>query len=103
MNVRGTVAVTFLRADQIADGTIHRNHVTERAKTAEVITSFGIRMKTPAQIHLRWIVLLQIVVACLVRFPNLDKSIGNTLAGRVRYASVEGNLSPFAFRNDRIA
>ena len=92
MDMRGAIAVAFLRADHVAHRAVHRDHVAEWSNGAEIEPAVGISLERAAQIHLGGIMLLQIVVACFVRLPDLDRGMGDAAPGSVGYAAIEANF-----------
>src|SRR5262249_26230971 len=103
MNVCWTVAMPSLGPDHVSHGTVHRDHVSKRAHRTKIIAAVGIRAKTSAQIHLGRIVSLQIVVPRLVRLPDLDQRIGNSLSVGIDDFAIYANLGSTTLCNDGLA
>src|SRR6516225_5797923 len=103
MNVCRTVTMPSLRSDHVPNGAVHRDHVSKGAHSAKIIAAAGIRRKASAQIHLRGIVFLQVIIPGLVRLPDLDERIGNSFSRGIDDLTVNADPGSTAFCSDGLA
>src|SRR5512143_1720119 len=77
VDMSGAVSMPPLRANHIAHRAVHRDQVTKRAQSPQIIAPFGVGVKRTTHVHDGRVVLLKVVHTMIVRLPNLYRCVRN--------------------------